>query len=198
MRGKSSGRDLMLMKLLANLDRLLSADRPCHSSLWLALLVFHSALINSPQDTLVIRTFAALLYFGTWESTIKFLKEDVGAQATYVPETLGTSRTKLDNLMEQTSYLASHVILSVHLMTHLDVLQQSLSRFPDAPQFSGPVLVSNNDRSRLFRIFEYLDSDLTSYDSRRGMHGIDYWSLKDGHPDEVRFVLGKVNLGHYE
>ncbi|XP_062216875.1 uncharacterized protein LOC133916982 [Phragmites australis] len=194
MKGKSSDKDLMLMKLLANLDRLLSADRPCHCSLWLALLVFHSALVNSPQDTLVIRAFAALLYFGTWKSTIKFLKEDVGAQVSYVPETMGTSQTKLDNLMEQTSHLASLLISSVRTLTCLDALQKSLARFPSAPQFSGLVLVSNNDRSRLLRIFEGIDSDLTSNDERRGMHGIDYWSLKDGHPNEVRFVLGKVIL----
>nr|CAB3497172.1 unnamed protein product [Digitaria exilis] len=121
MKSRSSDTDLMLMvslisclmlsisnlqKLLANLDRLFSAERPCHCSLWLALLVFHTALVISPQDTLV--------------------------------------------------------------------------------------LASNNDRGRLLKIFEALDSDLTSYDERRWLHKIDYYSLKDGFPAEVRFVLGKV------
>ena len=41
-------------------------------------------------------------------------------------------------------------------------------------------------------IFNGLDSDLTSYDKRRGMHGIDYKLLEDGVTAEVRFVLGKV------
>lgn len=41
-------------------------------------------------------------------------------------------------------------------------------------------------------IFNGLDSDLTSYDERRGMHGIDYKLLEDGVTAEVRFVLGKV------
>ncbi|KAL6645278.1 hypothetical protein ACP70R_016886 [Stipagrostis hirtigluma subsp. patula] len=194
MKGKSSDSDLMLMKLLANLDKLLSADRPCNCSLWLALLAFHSALVNSPQDAQVIRAFAALLYFGTWESTIEFLEEDVGAHVPFVPETLAPSQTKMDNIMEQTSHLASLVKSSVNTLSNLDALQQSLARFADAPQFSGVVLVSNNERSRLLRIFDGLDSDLTSYDGGRGMYGIDHMLLKDGHPAEVRFVLGKVIL----
>lgn len=58
--------------------------------------------------------------------------------------------------------------------------------------FFFQVLASNNDRGRLLKIFEALDSDLTSYDERRWLHKIDYYSLKDGFPAEVRFVLGKV------
>lgn len=54
------------------------------------------------------------------------------------------------------------------------------------------VLASNNDRNRLLKIFGALNSGLTSYDERRWLHKIDYWSLKDGNPAEVRFVLGKV------
>jgi len=194
MKGRTSDKDLMLMKLLANLDRLFSADRPCHCSLWMALLVFHTALVISPQDTLVIRAFAALLYFGSWESAIEFLKEEAGAQVTFVPETLGPSQAKLDDLMEQTSHLASLVNSSVLTLTCSDALEQSLARFAEPPQFSGVVIASNKERSRLLKIFGTFDSDLTSHDERRWLHKIDYWTLKDGSPAEVRFVLGKVIL----
>jgi len=226
MKGRTSDKDLMLMKLLANLDRLFSADRPCHCSLWMALLVFHTALVISPQDTLVIRAFAALLYFGSWESAIEFLKEEAGAQVPFVPETLGPSQAKLDDLMEQTSHLASLVSTSVLTLTCSDALEQSLARFSEPPQFSGvvsvslayfstarqpgllftrvvyvihsgvcfQVIASNKERSRLLKIFGTFDSDLTSHDERRWLHKIDYWSLKDGSPAEVRFVLGKVIL----
>ncbi|RCV46700.1 hypothetical protein SETIT_9G552600v2 [Setaria italica] len=197
MKDRARYKDLMLMKLLCNLDRLFSADRPCHCSLWLALLVFHTTLVISPQDTLVIKAFAALLYFGSWESAIEFLKEEEeeeedGAQVSFVPETLGPSQTKLDDLMEQTSHLASLVNASVLTLTSSDALEQSLARFSEPPQFSGVVLASNNDRNRLLKIFGALNSGLTSYDERRWLHKIDYWSLKDGNPAEVRFVLGKV------
>jgi hypothetical protein len=106
------------------------------------LLAFHSALVNSPQDTQVIRAFAALLCFGTWESAVEFLKEDVGANDLFVPETLEPSCTNFDNLMEQTSHLVSLVRSSVHTLTQLNLLQQSIARFPDPPQFSGLVSTS--------------------------------------------------------
>jgi predicted RNase H-like nuclease (RuvC/YqgF family) len=121
------------------------------------LLVFHTTLVISPQDTLVIRAFAALLYFGSWESAIEFLKEEeedeeeeeeevgeeeAGDQVSFVPETLGPSRTKLDDLMEQTSHLASLVNASVLKLTSSDALEQSLARFSEPPQFSGVVSIS--------------------------------------------------------
>lgn len=121
---------------------------------------------------------------------MKFLKQDIGAPAPFVPETLGPSGP--DNLMEQTSHLASLVNSSVDTLTCLDALQQSLARYSEVSQFSGVVFVSDKEGRRLLRIFEGLDSDLTSYNERRGMREIDYELLKDGHPGEVRFVLGKV------
>ncbi|KAM3316187.1 hypothetical protein ACQJBY_034355 [Aegilops geniculata] len=192
LKGKSSDRGLMLMNLLANLDKFFSADRPCHCSLWLALLAFHNALVNSPQDAQVIKAFAALMHFGTWDSAIEFLNEDIGAPVTYVPEAFGPSGAKVDNLMERTSHLASLVKSSVDTLTCLNTLKQSVVRYPGASQFSGLVFVSVREKGRVLGIFNGLDSDLTSYDERRGMHGIDYKLLEDGVTAEVRFVLGKV------
>ncbi|URE38534.1 Poly A polymerase head domain [Musa troglodytarum] len=44
----------MLMKLFSNADKLLAADHPADSILWLALLAFHLALVENPQDALVV------------------------------------------------------------------------------------------------------------------------------------------------
>ncbi|KAK3150385.1 hypothetical protein QOZ80_3AG0232510 [Eleusine coracana subsp. coracana] len=116
MKVRSSDRDLMLMKLLANMDKLLSVNRPGHRILWLALLAFHSALINSPQDAQVIRAFAGLLKLRTWDYPMNFMEQGVGARASFVPETIGSSLTKLDNLMEQTSHM-SQINSSVETLT---------------------------------------------------------------------------------
>ncbi|OEL29266.1 hypothetical protein BAE44_0009715, partial [Dichanthelium oligosanthes] len=80
--------------------------------------------------------FAAVLHFGSWESIMNFLEQDIGCHAPFVPETLGTSQTKLDNLMEQTIHLASLVNSSICTLTSLDALQQSVARYRDASQFS--------------------------------------------------------------
>uniref|UniRef100_A0A0E0NP92 Poly A polymerase head domain-containing protein n=1 Tax=Oryza rufipogon TaxID=4529 RepID=A0A0E0NP92_ORYRU len=141
---------------------------------------------------MVIRAFAALMYFGSWEGAVNFLNQDIGAPAPFIPETLGPSRSKLENLMEQTSHLASLVKSSVDTLTSIDALQQSLAKYSKASQVSGLVLVSSRERERVLRIFEGLDTDLTSYEGTRGMQEIDYKLLKDGHPGEVRFVLGQV------
>ncbi|CAM0870503.1 unnamed protein product [Alopecurus aequalis] len=194
MKGRSSDRGLMLMKLLANLDKIFSADRPCHSSLWLALLAFHSALVNSPQDVQVIKAFAALMHFGTWDSAIEFSEQDVGGPATFVPEAPGPSGAGPDDLMKQTSELASLVNSSVGTLTCLDTLRESLARYSEASESSGVVFVSAKERSRVLGIFQGLDSDISSYDAGRGMHGIDYRLLDEGNTGEVRFVLGQVIL----
>jgi hypothetical protein len=55
---------------------------------------------------------------------------------------LEPSCTNFDNLMEQTSHLVSLVRSSVHRLAQLDLLQQSIARFSDAPQFSGLVSIS--------------------------------------------------------
>ncbi|KAF0912261.1 hypothetical protein E2562_013945 [Oryza meyeriana var. granulata] len=160
------------------------------------LLPFQDQMKDKSNDSdlmlMVIRAFSALMYFGSWWSTVNFLNQDIGAPAPFIPETLGPSRSKLDNLMERTSHLASLVKSSVDTLTSLDALKQSLAKYSEASQFAGLVLVSNKEKERVLRIFKGLDSDLTSYEGIRGMHDIDYKLLKNGHPYEVRFVLGKV------
>jgi hypothetical protein len=123
---------------------ILSKSRLWHFMLFhrLALLTFHSALVNSPHDAQVIRAFAALMYFGSWEGAVNFLNQDIGAPAPFIPETLGPSRSKLENLMEQTSHLASLVKSSVDTLTSIDALQQSLAKYSKASQVSGLVSIS--------------------------------------------------------
>jgi hypothetical protein len=61
-------------------------------------------------------------------------------QILFIP--LEPSCTNFDNLMEQTSHLVSLIRFSVHRLAQLDLLQQSIARFSDAPQFSGLVSIS--------------------------------------------------------
>ncbi|KAI3971312.1 hypothetical protein MKX01_008156 [Papaver californicum] len=41
----------MLFSLFANLDSFLAPNRPCHQSLWIAMLVFHKALTDDPKGS---------------------------------------------------------------------------------------------------------------------------------------------------
>jgi hypothetical protein len=107
-------------------------------------LAFHSALINFPQDAQVIRAYAGLLQFGTSEC-MNFMEQNVGAHTSFVPETLVSSRTKLDNnnLVEQTSHLVSQINSSIETLTCLDSLQQSVAKYREGSQFSGVVSISS-------------------------------------------------------
>ncbi|KAA3453156.1 PolyA_pol domain-containing protein/PolyA_pol_RNAbd domain-containing protein [Gossypium australe] len=67
---RATKNSMMLMKLFFNLDKLVSCDHPADSSLWVGLLMFHLALVNNPQDALVIWTFASVLYHGNWKEGV--------------------------------------------------------------------------------------------------------------------------------
>ncbi|URE41296.1 Poly A polymerase head domain [Musa troglodytarum] len=142
----------MLMKLFSNADKLLAADHPADSILWLALLAFHLALVENPQDALVVWTFSAILHDGTWKKAAEYARKNVKAHAQFVPEIRSSSDTKSDELiLEETSHLASLVKSSVNAFTSIDALQQSLGRY-QGPLSSGVVLVSERMGSNVSKL----------------------------------------------
>ncbi|CAD5164159.1 unnamed protein product [Musa acuminata subsp. malaccensis] len=182
----------MLMKLFSNADKLLAADHPADSILWLALLAFHLALVENPQDALVVWTFSAILHNGTWKKASEYARKNVKAHAQFVPEIRSSSDTKSDELiLEETSHLASLVKSSVNAFTSIDALQQSLGSY-QGPLSSGVVLVSEKMGSNVSKLFKILESDIESYDNGRKTCEINYQLLKKGDPDETRFMLGKI------
>ncbi|KAG4988081.1 hypothetical protein JHK85_031064 [Glycine max] len=50
------------------------------------LEAFHLALVNNPQDALVVWAFASVLYHGEWEKGIKFAKEHAKMFVNFAPE----------------------------------------------------------------------------------------------------------------
>ncbi|PKU87124.1 hypothetical protein MA16_Dca006532 [Dendrobium catenatum] len=116
----------LLQDLLMNADKLLRADRPCSCDLWLGLLAFHLALVQNPQDSLVIWTFSSILYHGTWNEAVASSDDLIY----FVPEILPPSIAKLDELLlKETSRFASLVKSSVEVLTDSNVLQQSLAKY---------------------------------------------------------------------
>ncbi|KAG6547787.1 hypothetical protein Mapa_010601 [Marchantia paleacea] len=54
-----------LLDLFRNLDKVVAPDRPCHGSLWVALLAFHLATTEGKCSTLVIGAAALTMYHTT-------------------------------------------------------------------------------------------------------------------------------------
>ncbi|KAM0949738.1 putative polynucleotide adenylyltransferase [Dioscorea sansibarensis] len=183
---------IMLMDIFSNLDKVLSADRPSDSTLWLALLAFHLALVDHPQEALVIWTFSSMLYHGLWSKAMRFARENV-IYAKFVPEISTSSATKSDEtLLEEVSHLASLVKSSLIALTTNDALQQSMARYPNQASCSGLILVSEKMGKNVAKLFDNLEKDIKSCVKERQKYDIDYELLKKGNHDETRFVLGKI------
>ncbi|ONK62415.1 uncharacterized protein A4U43_C07F3630 [Asparagus officinalis] len=162
----------------------------------LGLLAFHLALVNQPQEAIVISTFASVLYLGTWDRGIKFVRENVKRHVQFVPEIEEASGTKSDeSLLEQTSQLASLLKTSVSALVDPEALQESLVKYKTTLPSSNLdhlIFVPERAARNVLRVFDGLESDIHCYAKERSSFCINYDLLKRGDPDETRFVLGKV------
>ncbi|GLU19681.1 hypothetical protein SLE2022_359170 [Rubroshorea leprosula] len=191
---KSAQNSVMLMKLLSNLDKLLSCEQPADSSLWVGLLVFHLALVKNPQDALVVWTFASVLFHGKWEEGLKFAREHANMQVTFVPEISGFSVTKSDeDIAKEVAQLASLAQDSICALTEKERLFELMSRYPFSP-CSGLVFIPKRIGNHVAQIFHALTCDIQSYEDERESLTINYSLLGKGNPFETRFVLGNILL----
>ncbi|KAG7968905.1 hypothetical protein I3843_07G003600 [Carya illinoinensis] len=191
---QSAKSSTMLMKLFFYLDKVVTCDRPSDCSLWIGLLAFNQALVNNPQEALVILTFASVLYYGSWKEGVKFAKENARMQVHFAPEILGSSDIKADEeLADAVTQLASLVQDSIVALTETESLFKSMSRFP-VSQCSGFVFISKKMGKDVAEIFNVFLNDIESYNSQRKSFEINYHLLGRGFLHETRFVLGKIIL----
>jgi hypothetical protein len=99
------------------------------------LLAFHLALVNNPQDALVVWVLASVLYHGEWEEGIKFANEHAKMCVNFAPEIKRSSIGKSDKeIAEAVTKLASLAIDSIHALVNVDCLSQSQPRYPSVPR----------------------------------------------------------------
>lgn len=116
----------------------------------IGLLAFHLALVNNPQEALVIQAFASALYHGNWKEGVKFSKEHAKMHANFVPEIVESSDLQSDEqLAEAVTLLAYLVQDSIVALNETECLLQSMSRYPVSPSSgfvstSTAVYVANN------------------------------------------------------
>ncbi|XP_038904059.1 uncharacterized protein LOC120090455 [Benincasa hispida] len=191
---KSSLSSIMLMKLFFNLDKLFSCDCPSDCNIWVALLAFHMALVNNPQNSLIVLAFAATLYHGDWNEGVNYARENSLLQINLRPEITSSAQfTSEEELTEGVTHFASKVQGCIAALTSADSLLEAMSTFPDSP-CSSLVLVSNKTSKDVANIFEALVNDVESYKNKRQGFDIDYQLLGKGTLSESRYVLGKVIL----
>ncbi|KAK4410452.1 Poly(A) polymerase I [Sesamum angolense] len=182
-------------KLFFNLDQLITCDRPCNDSLWVAILAFHLALFRNPQHALVVLTFASLLYHGTWDESIKFARENALATRIYVSEILDSpDYLNDDEIAERVTQFARQVNNSVDVLINMDCLLKAMTRFPESP-CSGLVSFCTPEYGEKSQTFLYiLAENMASFKAEKRNLERDYGLLTAGNVDEVRFMLGKIIL----
>ncbi|KAL7255557.1 hypothetical protein ACSBR1_009653 [Camellia fascicularis] len=182
----------MLMKLFFNLDKLFTCDQPADCRLWVGLLAFHLALVNNPQDALVVWTFASVLYHARWKEGVKFAREHAQGSVSFIPEILeGCNIMSEDELAERVTQLARVVQDSVDALTETDCLHQAMSRFPDSP-CPRLVFVSRKMGNDTANLFSSLVNDVRRYQKGRVKFHINYELLRRGNLRETRLVFGKI------
>lgn len=161
----------MLMELFFSLDKLVTCDQPSHCSVWIGILAFHLALVNKPQDALIVWTFSSVLYHGEWKKGVEYARKNAEEKVNLVPEISEVSDLKSDEeLAEKVSELASLVKKSIHDLA----------------------LISKKEEKGAAGIFDVLVRNITSYKKQRASFQVDTSLLGKGDVWETRFVLGKI------
>lgn len=181
----------MLMNLFFKLDSMVSCDQPCDFGLWVSLLAVHLALVNNPQDALVVWTFSSVLYHGNWNEGVKAARQLTVARVNF-PEILEPrGDVSNDELARMVANFASNVLDSVDALTDSESLLKAMSHYPTSP-CSRFVFISKNAGNEVVQIFNVLVDDITSLSNERNSSSIDYKLLGKGDIRETRFALGKV------
>lgn len=100
-----------------------------------AIFAVHLALINSPQQALVVLTFASVLFHGNWKQGVQFARQHAEAAHVFIPEIIdGFDSISDDELSERITQLAILVKDSIDVLTETDSLQETMVRkFPGSP-----------------------------------------------------------------
>ncbi|KAG6522413.1 hypothetical protein ZIOFF_019553 [Zingiber officinale] len=180
-------------KLFSTADKYFSTDRPANGKLWSAIMAFHLALVENPQDSLVVWTFSTILYRGTWNNAIEIAKQNERVHhVQFIPEIHASINPKSnEEILEEVSHLASLIKTSVNSLTSIDALEKSLGRYGNPPS-SRMLITSKRMGKDVATLFDVLESKIKSYNNKREGCQINYELLKKGNADEIRFVLGKI------
>ncbi|XP_073140687.1 uncharacterized protein [Henckelia pumila] len=182
----------MLLSLFSNLDKLLAPDRPCHNSLWFAILAFHKALSDQPRDPLVVAAFSLAVHNGGDLLEAVSIARRISKQHDIsFHELLEPRYLDSEELLDDVMSLAGSVRRALTNMTDEYFVSQAMAKYSKAP-FSDLVFFSLALYLRVCKIFECVKGGREKgFASKRGSK-IDYEELALGSLREVRHVFARV------
>lgn len=189
-------RSNMLLSLFSSLDNLLAPDRPCHSSLWVAILAFHKALADQPRDPLVIAAFSIAVHSGeSLMDAVKIarrIKQPHDAQ--FVEVSKLQSFKSNNELVDEVIDLAASATAALQKMTDEHCISQALIQYPKAPQ-SDMVFISSALTLKVRSIFEcvWKNKGKSIMLNKQGNNSrINYDFLAFGGMQETRKAFGRI------
>lgn len=185
-------RSNMLLTLFSTLDNLLAPNRPCHSSLWIAILAFHTALEDRPKDPWVVAAFSiAVRCGGSLSDALRIVKNTSQPHDTRFSELLDQNIESNEALLDEMMDLATHVEAALQNMTDEHFVSQALLKYPQAPK-SDMVFISRMLSHKVSAIFECVRKGKEKNFRRKRGSKIDYESLALGKLREVRYIFAMV------
>ncbi|ERN06178.1 uncharacterized protein LOC18434369 [Amborella trichopoda] len=186
-------RSNMLLTLFSNLDKLLAPNRPCHSSLWVGILAFHLALVDEPQDPLVVATFTLAVHNGGHLAEAISLARHIDQPHNSIfPELLEPKKFDTDTaLIDEVLDLASLVKAALSMMTDEYIVSQAMAKYPQAP-FSDLVFIPLQVYLKVSKLFECVQGGKEKgFVPKRGKT-LNYESLAQGGLREVRHTFARI------
>ncbi|KAK7291526.1 hypothetical protein RIF29_06742 [Crotalaria pallida] len=182
----------MLLSLFSNLDRLLAPDRPCHSSLWVAMLALHKTLSDLPRDPLVVAAFSFAVHNGgNLSEAVGIARRINKSHDVRFPELLDPSSLDAEALTDGVLDLAESVKGTLSQMTTRYLVSQAMADYPQAPH-SDMVFIPLGLYLKTVSIFDSVKvSSRRKFLSKQGKK-IDYESLAQGDLQEIRHVFARV------
>ncbi|XP_057804889.1 uncharacterized protein LOC131020210 [Salvia miltiorrhiza] len=182
----------MLLSLCSNLDKLLAPDRPCHSSLWFAILAFHEALSTQPRDPLVVAAFSLAVHNGGDLSEALSIARRINKQHEISFEELLEPKYMESNvLLDEVKDLAASVRSALHHMTDDYFVSQAMAKYPKAP-YSDVVFIPMALYLRVWKMFECVAGGREKGFVPKNGSKIDYELLAMGSLKEVRHAFARV------
>ncbi|OMO93750.1 hypothetical protein COLO4_16700 [Corchorus olitorius] len=185
-------RSNMLLSLFSNLDRLLAPDRPCHSSLWVAILAFHKALSDKSRDPMVVATFGLAVHNGgDIVEAVNIARRinkshDISFRELSEPQNLEN-----EALTNEVMDLAASVKSTMSMMTDEHFVSQAMSAYPEAP-YSDLVFISYALYLKVCQFFKCLTrGPEKGFVAKQGSR-IDYELLALGNLRELRHTFARV------
>ncbi|XP_070680128.1 uncharacterized protein [Malus domestica] len=182
----------LLLSLFSNLDKLLSPDKPCHSSLWVAILAFHNALSEQPRDPLVVAALSLAIHNGgDMLEAVSIAKRVTKVHDVSFHELLENQNLNPRALRDEVVNLVTSLKRALNNMTDEQIVSQAMAAYPQAP-YSDLVLIPWGLSLRVCRIFSCITSGAERGFVPKQGSKIDYESLAQGALPEVRHIFARV------